>query len=153
MRASEKRASSEANAAEREIFETRIVDASRELVWELGTKTKISMRMVFDTAELRNRTDREHGAVEGLKQTLARLGEQAAKIPVIVERTFDAPVDRVWKAITAGDRGGKPRLENRHGVRGEVRGASTRRRTPLLEWPRHFCKDRPRGILVAPRCR
>ena len=43
MRASEKRASSEANAAEREIFETRIVDASRELVWELGTKTKISI--------------------------------------------------------------------------------------------------------------
>jgi uncharacterized protein YndB with AHSA1/START domain len=70
---------------------------------EHGVKTKISMRMVFETAELRNRTDRQHGAVEGLKQTLARLGEQAMKSPVVVERTFDAPVTRVWKAITEID--------------------------------------------------
>lgn len=181
MGAGEKRASSEAgmgtNTAEREMFETRVVDAPRELVWELwttrkhvsnwwgprgfttttsemdvrpggmwlhvmhgpdgrnypnkivylevlkparivynhesyppfhttvtfedlGTKTKITMRMVFETAELRNRTDREYGALEGLKQTLARLGEQAVKIPVMVECMFDAPAERVWKAIT-----------------------------------------------------
>src|SRR5689334_22051414 len=40
-----------------------------------GVKTRLNFRMVFTTAEERDRTVREFGAVEGLKQTLGRLGE------------------------------------------------------------------------------
>jgi len=40
-----------------------------------GGKTKITARMLFETAELRDRTIKAVGAVEGLKQTLGRLGE------------------------------------------------------------------------------
>ena len=40
-----------------------------------GGKTKITARMLFETAELRDKTIKAVGAVEGLKQTLGRLGE------------------------------------------------------------------------------
>ena len=40
---------------------------------ELGSKTKINMRMIFDTVEERERTIEKFGAVEGLKQTIAKL--------------------------------------------------------------------------------
>jgi uncharacterized protein YndB with AHSA1/START domain len=42
---------------------------------EQGGKTKITMRMRFDTAALRDKVAREFGAVEGAKQTLERLAE------------------------------------------------------------------------------
>ena len=40
---------------------------------EPGNKTKLHFQMVFDTQELRDRTIKEQGAVEGLTQTLGRL--------------------------------------------------------------------------------
>jgi len=40
-----------------------------------GGKTKLSMRMVFDTAELRNTVAEKFGAVEGMIQHLGRLGK------------------------------------------------------------------------------
>jgi uncharacterized protein YndB with AHSA1/START domain len=40
-----------------------------------GGKTKLTARMVFESAALRDKTVKEFGAVEGLKQTLGRLGE------------------------------------------------------------------------------
>jgi uncharacterized protein YndB with AHSA1/START domain len=40
-----------------------------------GGKTKLTARMVFESAALRDRTVKEFGAVEGLKQTLGRLDE------------------------------------------------------------------------------
>jgi len=40
-----------------------------------GGKTKLTARMLFESAELRDRTIKAVGAVEGLKQTLGRLGE------------------------------------------------------------------------------
>jgi uncharacterized protein YndB with AHSA1/START domain len=67
---------------------------------EQGAKTKLSMRMVFETAELRDKTDKQFKAVEGLKQTIGRLAEEVAKSPVSVERRFDASADKVWRAIT-----------------------------------------------------
>ncbi len=70
---------------------------------EDGVKTKFTMRMLFETAELRDKTDKQFGAVEGLKQTVGRLEELVTKMPVVVERTFDAPVGRVWNAITDAD--------------------------------------------------
>ena len=40
---------------------------------EGGNKTLLTMRMIFDSPELRDRVANEFGAVEGAKQTLARL--------------------------------------------------------------------------------
>ncbi len=40
-----------------------------------GVKTRITAQMLFETAELRDKTIKAVGAVEGLKQTLGRLGE------------------------------------------------------------------------------
>jgi uncharacterized protein YndB with AHSA1/START domain len=63
-------------------------------------QTRVTIRMVFPSAEDRDRVVREFGAIEGGKQTLARLGEQLAQTPVIVERTFPAPVEAVWQTLT-----------------------------------------------------
>ena len=70
-----------------------------------GSKTRLNFRMVFTTAEERDRTVRQFGAVEGLTQTLARLAdklkfEQDPSPPFILSRTFDAPRDLIWKAWT-----------------------------------------------------
>jgi uncharacterized protein YndB with AHSA1/START domain len=40
-------------------------------------KTRLTMRMLFETAKLRDQVIREFGAAEGLVQTLGRLAEQA----------------------------------------------------------------------------
>ena len=40
-------------------------------------KTRLSMRMLFETAKLRDQVIREFGAADGLVQTLSRLAEQA----------------------------------------------------------------------------
>jgi len=40
-----------------------------------GGKTTLTARMLFESAALRDRTIKAVGAVEGLKQTLGRLGE------------------------------------------------------------------------------
>jgi uncharacterized protein YndB with AHSA1/START domain len=47
---------------------------------EQGGKTTVTMRMLFDTVEERDRTVTVFGAVEGAKQTLGRLAEHVAKI-------------------------------------------------------------------------
>ncbi len=44
-----------------------------------GSKTKITMKMVFESAEELQRIEKEYGAFEGLKQTLGRLEEYLAK--------------------------------------------------------------------------
>jgi uncharacterized protein YndB with AHSA1/START domain len=46
---------------------------------EAGGKTTVQLRMVFPTAELRNRIVKDHNAIEGGKQTLARLADHLAK--------------------------------------------------------------------------
>jgi hypothetical protein len=43
-----------------------------------GGKTKLTARMVFESAASRDKTVKAFGAVEGLKQTLARLAEHVA---------------------------------------------------------------------------
>ncbi len=73
---------------------------STVLFEEEGAKTAVSMRMVFESAELRAKVAKEHKAVEGLTQTLGRMGEHLAAYPVIVEHTYNAPKETVWKAIT-----------------------------------------------------
>ena len=44
-------------------------------------KTKVTARMVFETAALRNKVAAEFHAVEGLNQTLDRLGEELTRVP------------------------------------------------------------------------
>jgi uncharacterized protein YndB with AHSA1/START domain len=69
-----------------------------------GDKTLVTMRAVFPTAAERDRVAKEYGAVEGGKQTLARLDEHLAatglgtSLPFVISRVFDAPRDLVWKA-------------------------------------------------------
>ena len=45
---------------------------------EKAGKTELNMRMVFESAAELERVDKEYGAIEGLNQTLARLGEYLA---------------------------------------------------------------------------
>lgn len=66
---------------------------------ERGGKTAVTVRMTFATAELRDRVAAEFGAVEGLEQTLERLGQLAAEAFVIT-RTFAAPRELVFRAWT-----------------------------------------------------
>ena len=47
---------------------------------EEGKKTRLTMRMLFETAALREQTVKEFGAVEGLNQTLGRLEAHLARI-------------------------------------------------------------------------
>lgn len=56
--------------------------------------------MVFPPAEARDFVAKEFGAIEGGKQTLERLSEFLSRMPLVVERTFNAPVGMVWQAIT-----------------------------------------------------
>ena len=77
---------------------------------EEGNKTKINMRMIFASADLRDRTAKEFGAVEGLNQTLGRLEEELSKMSdqdFVISRTFDAPRDVMWKAWTEPERMGQ----------------------------------------------
>jgi uncharacterized protein YndB with AHSA1/START domain len=65
-----------------------------------GDKTRVTIRMVFDSPADRDVVVKEYGAIEGGKQTLGRLAEYLAQGPIVIERTFDAPAEVVWKAIT-----------------------------------------------------
>jgi uncharacterized protein YndB with AHSA1/START domain len=71
---------------------------------ERNGKTKLTMhsRLISATAE----AEKYVGGFEvGMTQTLERLGEllAAKSEPLIVERTFNAPVAKVWKALTDVD--------------------------------------------------
>ncbi len=65
-----------------------------------GEKTKVSMRMTFETADLRNKIAKDFGAVEGLQQTMGRLDEFLPNAPLVIERAYQASIDTVWKAVT-----------------------------------------------------
>ena len=70
---------------------------------ERGGRTEVTVRMEFKTAAERDKTAREFGAVEGLSQTLGRLGGQLgnatpADRPFVLSRVFDAPRERVFEA-------------------------------------------------------
>lgn len=64
-----------------------------------GNKTLLTIRMVFPTQEDRDLVIEKYDAREGGKQTLGRLAEYLADV-VTVERTYDAPVETVWRALT-----------------------------------------------------
>lgn len=84
-----------------------------------GGKTRLTMRMLFPTAAARDAAVEKYGAVEGLDQTLDRLGEYAANLAgqgrpgltvtlptdtdreIVVTRGFDAPRRLVFEAWTS----------------------------------------------------
>jgi uncharacterized protein YndB with AHSA1/START domain len=78
-----------------------VFDATATFAEHRG-QTSVTVRMVFETAELRDRTVRQFGAVEGLHQTLGRLGEELKKMSgseeFVMSRVFNAPVDVVYRA-------------------------------------------------------
>jgi uncharacterized protein YndB with AHSA1/START domain len=64
-------------------------------------KTLVTMRALFDSVETRDRTVRDFNAIEGGHQTLERLADylpRMAGAELLIERTFDAPRDLVFKA-------------------------------------------------------
>jgi uncharacterized protein YndB with AHSA1/START domain len=70
----------------------------------IGNKTKLTMRNVFETAEIRNIVAEKYGAVEGQVQTINRFEELLSKMSerreLTITRTFNAPIDLVWAAWT-----------------------------------------------------
>ncbi len=66
-----------------------------------GGKTRVTVRMLFESAKERENVVKKYGAIEGLNQNLDRLVGQLAKMPRFnITRVFDAPRELVWKAWT-----------------------------------------------------
>ena len=71
-------------------------------------RTRLTMRSLFDSPEELERVIKEFGAKEGMYQHVDRLEDYLqTKQPaafingaVIIERTYNAPVERVWNSIT-----------------------------------------------------
>jgi uncharacterized protein YndB with AHSA1/START domain len=90
---------------------------------DVGDKTRITMRMLFPTAEARDFVVEKYGAAEGLVQTIDRLAEVATeragtrRNPLTVTlpsdrefrltRTFDAPRALVWEAMSTPENLGR----------------------------------------------
>ena len=70
---------------------------------EENGKTRVTMRSLFESAEILRKVIETFGAVEGMKQTLERLGEQLAHRSFVITRTVDAPRDLVFKVWTEGE--------------------------------------------------
>lgn len=68
---------------------------------EVGGKTRVTLRMLFDTAAERDRVAREYGAEEGGRQTLARLAGYVAEVGgvIVSTRVIAAPRERVFGAF------------------------------------------------------
>lgn len=83
-------------------------DAQFDAMWTFevaGMQTKVTLRAIFPTAEARNIVVAKYGAIEGAKQTLARLAEylpnmEPDQAEFFITRTFDAPRELVWRAWT-----------------------------------------------------
>jgi uncharacterized protein YndB with AHSA1/START domain len=68
-----------------------------------GEKTAVTVRMVFESAELKQQVVTQFGAVEGLEQTLSKLGDMLATADpaeFVITRVFDAPRDVVFRMWT-----------------------------------------------------
>ena len=71
-----------------------------------GEKTAVTVKMVFATAAEREKVARDFGAVEGLDQTLDRLGERLSSYSTsefVISRVFDVPRDLMFRVWTEGD--------------------------------------------------
>ena len=75
-----------------------LFDAEVDFI-DLGEKTEVRMRMLFESAALRNKVAEEFGAVEGLNQTLGKLESMLGR-SLVIERMLDAPRALVFRAWT-----------------------------------------------------
>lgn len=74
-------------------------------------ETKLTMRMLFKTAEELEKTIQEYGAIEGAQSTLDRLEDQIPKVTYtkvagtefMMERIFLAPRELVFKAFSTSE--------------------------------------------------
>jgi uncharacterized protein YndB with AHSA1/START domain len=71
----------------------------------IGAQTRVTIRMVFPTAAARDTIEREYGATEGGRQTLARLADHLPAMGItarhiVIERIVDAPPDLVFRCWT-----------------------------------------------------
>jgi uncharacterized protein YndB with AHSA1/START domain len=72
----------------------------------LGDKTNLIMHSVFTSAAELERLNAAYGAIEGAQQHIGRLDEYVAGLntkPFVIERIYNAPVEKVWAAITEND--------------------------------------------------
>lgn len=79
---------------------------------ECGDQTEVTVRMLFSSPQARDHVVKTYGAIEGLKQTLGRLGEHleemardasalwSKKRELLITRTFDAPRRLVFAAFS-----------------------------------------------------
>lgn len=69
-----------------------------------GAKTRLTMRLVFPSAEARDFVVNEFGAIEGGEQTLSRLGEYLTTLgsdhEIVTTRLVDFPREQVYEAWT-----------------------------------------------------
>lgn len=63
-----------------------------------GGKTRLTWHMLFPSIAERDRVVREHGAEEGLKQTLGHLAEHLARIAAAAKGVSDLVVTRIYDA-------------------------------------------------------
>jgi uncharacterized protein YndB with AHSA1/START domain len=106
-----------------------------------GSKTELTLRLVFDTVAARN-VEVERGALEGGRQTLQRLEERTAMAPgsnaFVISRSFDAPRDLIWKVWTE-----REHLKHWWGPKGfKVRACDVDLRPGGTF---HYCLETPQG--------
>jgi uncharacterized protein YndB with AHSA1/START domain len=65
---------------------------------DVGGKTRLTMRGVFASKKERDWVAETYGAVEGAKQTLGRLDEFLTDNAFVISRSFDAPLELVFRA-------------------------------------------------------
>lgn len=71
---------------------------------DVDGKTKVTLRTVFESAEVKRKVVEEVGASEGMNQTLDRFGEQVANATAFnISRVFDAPRDLMFRVWTERD--------------------------------------------------
>jgi uncharacterized protein YndB with AHSA1/START domain len=64
--------------------------------------TRVTIRQVYASPEERNTVVNTYGADKGGQECLARLAEFVIRKgePFVIERTYDAPIEKVWHGIT-----------------------------------------------------
>jgi uncharacterized protein YndB with AHSA1/START domain len=87
------------NAGSKEDDEKGVGFRSEITFKAVGSKTEITMRNEFPSAEMRDRVVKEFKAIEGGQQTLSRLDAHVTG-QFVIFRYVDAPRDRVWRAWT-----------------------------------------------------
>jgi uncharacterized protein YndB with AHSA1/START domain len=87
------------NAGSKEDAEKGVGFRSEITFKAAGSKTELTMRSVFPSKEMRDRVVKEFKAIEGGRQTLARLDAHVTN-QFVIFRMVAAPRERVWRAWT-----------------------------------------------------